>query len=304
VRTAAGALSAKAEQKGLSLITDVQSEAPDAFYADHIRLQQVLLNLTGNAVKFTETGSVRLGVDLVEESESEAILRFSVEDTGIGIPAEKHALIFEAFQQADGSTSRVYGGTGLGLAISTRLVQMMGGQLGVRSVPGEGSCFFFTVALEKNASGESDAPRTVRAGDFVSPLRILLAEDNPVNQKLAVRVLERNGHSVDVVGNGRQALDAVERENFDLVLMDVQMPEMDGLTATRLLRLKEVGSERRTPILALTANAMQGDRERCLDAGMDAYISKPIDIEEFLNAVAQIGAGQRTRVEMSLDPAD
>jgi len=292
VRTAVSTLLPKASQKNIELRTDVSSAVPDSFLGDHIRLRQVLLNLTGNAVKFTEFGGVKVAVEMLNENETHAVLRFSVEDTGIGIPAEKHALIFDAFQQADGSTSRIYGGTGLGLAISKRLVEMMGGEIGVRSASGEGSCFYFTVAMQKAAAVQNATPKDEHTVPAIAPLRILLAEDNPINQKLALRVLERNGHSVSVVSNGVQALDAAEREQFDLVLMDVQMPEMDGLTATRLLRQKERSFGRRTPVLALTANAMTGDREKCLAAGMDAYISKPIDIAEFLDAVTQLGAGQ------------
>jgi signal transduction histidine kinase/DNA-binding response OmpR family regulator len=433
------ALALRAEQKGVELAFPVAADVPDRLVGDPVRLRQIVVNLVGNAIKFTSAGEVVLSVgqaaslspgdpDKLAACPTGVHLQFSVRDTGIGIPADKQGLLFQAFSQADGSTTRRYGGTGLGLAISARLVALMGGQIWLESEAGMGSTFHFTArfavqegpspepiaaeeamlrrlrvlavddnptnrrlleevlgkwqmtptvvdsgpaalaALEKNrragepfalvlidacmpemdgftlaeriqddagacapplvmltSSGlaspvgsrrspqfaarltkpireadlkkalllalgrlpvpagpsrqEAPARRPERAG-----LRILLAEDNPVNQKLAVRLLEKAGHAVVVVATGREALAAVERELFDVVLMDVQMPEMDGLEATAALRRRE-GAGRRLPIIAMTACALKEDRERCLQAGMDAYVAKPIHRDELFRAI-------------------
>jgi CheY-like chemotaxis protein len=449
-------LSLRAAQKGLELAAHIAPDVPDALRGDPGRLRQVLVNLVGNALKFTERGEVvvrvskeEVATEITEDTEKRAptspssfsvssvssvanssLLRFEVRDTGIGIPLEKQGKIFEAFEQADGSTTRRYGGTGLGLAICTRLVEMMGGRIWVLSEPGKGSTFHFTArfGVRKDASVAKPAaveptrvrglpvlvvddnatnrrileemflqfqmlPTTVdngeaaldamerarqigepfalvvldgqmpgmdgfavaerikqdpelvqavsmmltsggQSGDLARcrdlniasylvkpvkqadlrkavlsalgasavaaslplsapasrhahhspathrPLRILLAEDNPVNQKLAVCLLEKQGHSVAVVGNGQEALTALEKESFDVVLMDVQMPEMDGFEATAAIREKEIGAQRRVPIVAMTAYALKGDRERCLEAGMDGYVSKPFRAAE------------------------
>ncbi|MBI3682430.1 MAG: response regulator [Acidobacteria bacterium] len=286
VRSAVQTLHLKVVERGLDLRVEIAQDVPDVVHGDNVRLRQVLLNLIGNAIKFTERGSVSVQVDPLEGTLSTAALRFSIADTGIGISPEKQSIIFESFRQADGSTSRTHGGTGLGLAISKRLVEMMGGTIGVESTPGVGSRFWFTVILEPAFEANQQVSRIADVPLPEQPLRILLAEDNLVNQKLAVRLLEKQGHFVHVVANGRQALDCLEQDSFDLVLMDVQMPEMDGLTATRLLRQKENGVRRRIPVIALTANAMKGDREKCLAAGMDGYLSKPIDLNEFYSALA------------------
>ena len=216
-------------------------------------------------------------------------------DTGIGIPRDKQQLIFEAFRQADGSTTRKYGGTGLGLAICSSLVEMMGGSIQVTSELGAGSTFSFTAnfGLAAVAAGAKPVdPRSLKnmleaAGDSAAPgsLRILLAEDNPVNQRLAMRLLEKRGHRVELASSGREAIDWLEKKRFDLILMDLQMPDMDGLEATALIREREKRDGGRTPIVALTAHTMKGDRERCLEAGMDNYINKPIDAVKFLEIV-------------------
>ncbi|MFN7934577.1 MAG: ATP-binding protein [Bryobacteraceae bacterium] len=290
VRAAVLTLIPKAAEKGIRLSSSIPDAVTDSVLGDSVRIRQILLNMIGNALKFTAQGEVRVTVQLLRDLGDQVILRFLVSDTGIGIAKDKLGIIFEAFRQADGSTNRTYGGTGLGLAISRRLVEMMGGEVAVESEPGKGSCFYFTLRLDRVEPQPQPSPAAAPLKDLSSPLRILLAEDNPVNQKLALRVLEKQGHSVEVVPNGKLALDALSERYFDLVLMDVQMPEMDGLTATRILRQRENGSSRRVPIVALTANAMKGDREKCLDAGMDSYVSKPIHVGELLAAVAQFGA--------------
>jgi signal transduction histidine kinase/ligand-binding sensor domain-containing protein/CheY-like chemotaxis protein len=286
-------------EKHLAFDIQVDQNVPDRVVGDPDRLRQVLLNLAGNAVKFTAHGGVWITVGVESQLTGSTLLRFAVRDTGIGIPVEKREIIFEAFRQADGSTTRKYGGTGLGLAICSHLVKMMGGSIRVESEVGVGSTFHFTarfstavssaqpaapdpVGLRKmlEAVGESNgglAPRQV--------LRILLAEDNPVNQRVAARLLEKRGHQVALAANGREALDWLEREKFDLILMDVQMPELDGLETTAIIREREQREGGRIPIVALTAHAMQGDRERCIDAGMDNYVNKPIDAVRFLEVV-------------------
>ena len=437
-------LAVRAHQKGLELICDISPDVPEAIVGDPGRLRQVISNLVGNSIKFTREGHVVVTMDLENESDGSLLLHGQVIDTGIGIPAEKQAVIFEPFRQADGSTTREYGGTGLGLAISNNLIKLMGGQLWVDSIPGNGSTFHFTLRaargaarpereqvcvagvpvlivddnitnrryLEKtlrrwrmkprvtadgpsaiaalidgvrtndpiplvlldlnmpgmdglqvaaqirkqpelagvvvmilSSSGEDAdrsvcdalgiaaflvkpvspgdllshivaalgpnelaafaAPRNVRVGPEPAgvPLKILLAEDNAVNRQLAIAVLTGRGHDVHVAVNGREAVDAVEREPFDLVLMDVQMPEMGGMEATALIREREAGSKRHLPIIAMTAHALKGDRERCLEAGMDGYISKPIDRRELLTLVESINAQTSAPASGSVKPA-
>jgi PAS domain S-box-containing protein len=430
-------LAFRAHEKGLELLCDIKPRVPDEVIGDSARIRQVIVNLVGNAIKFTERGQVELEVALETEHDDELRLHFTVCDTGIGIAPEKQRLIFEAFSQADGSTTRRFGGTGLGLTISSRLVEAMRGKIWVESQPGQGSRFHFTVCLgvgrntppapvedlsllglpvlvvddnftnrriltemfwmwqmkpAEAASGREALSHLRRASERGDPFalvvtdvhmpemdgfdlahqikqtagladvvimmltsgetrgdiqrsrdlgvsshlmkpvrrtelraaitkalrghsgseskgepasqvshlsnrpasarsRILLAEDNVVNQRLAVRILEKGGHSVVVAGNGKEALAALDRETFDLVLMDVQMPEMDGLETTRAIRKDEMGKHRHIPIVAMTAHAMIGDRDRCLEAGMDGYISKPIRALDLLNSVETIRAG-------------
>ncbi len=423
----------RAHEKGLELACHVDRDVPDSLVADPVRLRQVLLNLVGNAVKFTDQGEVTLRVELEHLDERKAGLRFSVIDTGIGIAPEKQELIFTAFSQADSSMSRVYGGTGLGLAICCRLVDMMGGRIWVESQPGQGSAFRFSVEFERHdepelgASGQpslqgcrvlvvddnatnrrlleemlhswgmrptlaEDGPAALQAvltaeregqgfdliltdahmphmdgfqlieklreerpargsvimmltssslkgdsarcrslgvrafltkpinqselynvllesmGTSVAPrsapssetyqmpgLSILLAEDNAINQRLALMMLERLGHRVRVASNGQEAVDLHASESFDVVLMDVQMPHMDGIEATAAIREREAGTGKRIPIIALTAHALKGDRERCLEAGMDGYLSKPIDEAALVRTL--LGGGEAPPVQ-------
>jgi CheY-like chemotaxis protein len=259
----------------------------------------VLLNLINNAIKFTSRGGVQVGAEHKVTGEGEVTVHFAVHDTGIGIPADKQRIIFESFRQADGSTTRRFGGTGLGLAICSKLVDLMGGRIWVESDGLRGSTFHFTARFALADVTDASVPlktdglrQLLNASSEGAPgLRILLAEDNVVNQRLATRLLERRGHQVALAATGRQALALLARESFDLVLMDVQMPDMDGLEATRAIRAEERSKLTRTPIVALTAHTMKGDRERCLAAGMDAFITKPIDAVELINAVETLGGG-------------
>jgi len=284
-------LGVRAKQKGLELSVDIPAEVPDALLGDPSRLRQVLSNLVDNAIKFTERGGVVLKIEKESQSEQEVFLHFSVTDSGIGIPSDKQQLIFEAFAQADTSTTRKYGGTGLGLSISGRLVRMMEGKIWVESEMNQGSVFHFTArfGLQKPQAkkaylqrGGSDSAmlssrRSVREGK--RDLRILLVEDNAINQILAQRLIRKRGHKIAVASNGREALAALESERFDLILMDIQMPEMSGLEVTEEIRRKERKTGEHIPIIATTASVMKEDRERCMEAGMDAYISKPIERE-------------------------
>jgi signal transduction histidine kinase/ligand-binding sensor domain-containing protein/ActR/RegA family two-component response regulator len=292
-------LSAKARETGVRLSLDVSPGVPDAIVGDDVRLRQVLFNLVGNALKFTAAGEVSVAVKGVLQQDTTVELLFSVRDTGIGIPADKRALIFNAFQQADESTSRRFGGTGLGLAICAKLVALMGGRIWVEGAEGHGSIFYFTARFAKAAQGQTRtqgvaAPPSAAwaAAPAADPLRILVAEDNRVNQRVISAILEKRGHSVEVVVNGREAVSRASEAEFDLILMDVQMPEMDGIEATRRIRASET-SHKRIPIAALTANAMKGDRDVCLDAGMDDFISKPFDPAEAMTIIERLAASRR-----------
>ncbi len=299
VEETARVLSVAADAKKLKLDVSFAEAVPDRVVGDPDRLRQVLLNLIGNALKFTAAGGVTIRIEIDSEAENAVTLRFAVRDTGIGIPADKQDLIFEAFRQADGSTTRKYGGTGLGLAICVRLVNMMGGTIGVDSEPGKGSTFHFTASFGvSRLAGDAQPTDSLSLRNMLTvvgtgasgsepraPLRVLVAEDNPINQRLAMRLLEKRGHSVALAATGREALQWTERERFDLILMDVQMPDMDGLEATVIIRQREKEHGGYTPIVALTAHTMTGDRERCLEVGMDNYINKPIDAVKFLEVV-------------------
>ncbi|MDB6135380.1 MAG: hybrid sensor histidine kinase/response regulator [Verrucomicrobiales bacterium] len=311
---------------GVDLSVEVHPAVPHCLVGDAGRLHQVITNLLGNAIRFTEPGgSVRIRVHPREKGEDRMLLLFEIEDTGIGIDVETQGRLFEPFIQADASTTRKYGGTGLGLAISRKLVEMMGGKIGVESEPGKGSVFHFTAGFGYRSEAEpapaeqsvSIAIRTPSSsnggerspippspasrnggrqnglqGNPVPQPKLLLAEDNPVNQKVALLQLRKLGHAADAAANGAEVLTAVEQVPYDIILMDCQMPELDGYEASRRLRLKYPGSG--LYIIALTANAMVGDREHCLAAGMDDYITKPLraaDLEDALERWRRICAG-------------
>ncbi len=277
---------ARAAEKCLALTASIAADVPAAVAGDVTRLRQVLLNLLSNAIKFTDKGEVALAV---QRGSGDDELVFAVRDSGIGLSEEGLGKLFKSFSQADSSTTRKYGGTGLGLAISKRLAELMGGTMSAQSAgPGQGSTFRFSIR-----AAEASVPRPVQASPAMDPgmaerhpLRILLAEDNLVNQKLAIRLLAQMGYRADLASNGVEAIEAIERAPYDLVLMDVQMPEMDGLEASR--RIVERWPEGHRPrIVAMTANATQGDREVCIAAGMDDYLTKPIRVDALVGALQQ-----------------
>ncbi len=287
----------QAAAKRLALRSSCGAGVPAAVLGDVTRLRQVLVNLVGNAVKFTERGSVEVTLEWASREGGPAELRFAVRDTGIGIPAERLERLFQPFTQGDASMSRRYGGTGLGLVISKRLAEAMGGRMWVESEPGAGSCFHFTVEAVPAVLPPRAPSARVPTHDLASshPLRILLAEDNHVNQRVAVRMLERLGYRAEVAASGREVLQALERQPFDLVLMDVQMPEMDGLETTRRIRARWGDAGPR--IVAMTANAMQGDRDRCLAAGMDDYITKPLRRADLAAMILACASAREARAD-------
>jgi CheY-like chemotaxis protein len=270
----------RASDKGLELTCRIDPALLGRVaHADDTRLRQVLINLIGNATKFTEAGRIDVGVKLLSDGSDGANVRFTVADTGIGIPTDRLDVLFESFRQADSSTTRKYGGTGLGLSICRSLVELMGGEMGVESTEGEGAAFWFDVPIAWSDAALVDEERPPRESLDSTSIRregrVLLAEDNSVNQMYTGEVLRRAGFEYVIAENGREAADLIQSQRFDLVLMDCQMPEMDGFEATEAIRSAEQ-EKSHVPIIAMTAHAMKGDRERCLEAGMDAYISKPI----------------------------
>ena len=271
-------LQAVADGKSIDLKTTIADDIPNFLIGDAGRLRQVLINLAGNAVKFTEQGGVSIGVSKLSEVNSDIMLRFEVSDTGIGVSEEAKSRLFNPFEQADGSHSRRFGGTGLGLAISKQIVELMGGEIGVDSVAGEGSTFWFNIHLAKPSQAERDAVSkatkkpTVEKWDGPA-YKILIAEDMPVNQRVTLLQLKKLGFEADLVKNGLEVLEAVQSQRYDVIFMDCQMPEMDGFEATQKLRENPEYAD--IYIVALTANAMEGDRKRCFDVGMDDFVSKP-----------------------------
>jgi PAS domain S-box-containing protein len=272
----------------LQLSCDIRADTPNLLIGDPKRLRQVLINLVGNAIKFTSEGQVIVRVRPESVDKDQAVLLFSVSDTGIGIPEDKQKIIFEAFAQADASTTRRYGGSGLGLSISNELVQLMGGRISVKSKPQVGSTFYFTLpfgVVPGDQAALSVASEKVASATEPSSLGILVVEDNAVNQKLASVLLKKLGHRATVVADGQAALNILKRRAFDLILMDIQMPVMGGLEVTAKIREQETHTQQHIPIIAMTAHAMSGDRERALQAGMDDYVSKPIRFEQLRRAI-------------------
>ncbi|MBD3221386.1 response regulator [bacterium] len=275
----AGQLRPLAGERDLELIADVDPTLPDGFVGDAHRLSQVILNLGSNAIKFTDEGSVTVRCRPRRCAGDRVMLHVTVQDTGIGIPEDQYQVIFEAFRQVDDSNARRHGGTGLGLAICSYLVKRMGGEIWVESWPGHGSAFHFTVILWPHATPDASDPAAADATHDTARVRpprrrVLVAEDNRINQQLMLRLLDKLGQDVDLAVNGVEAVAACRRQRYDLVLMDLQMPEMDGLEATRQIRIDD--GDHHTPIIALTANAMSSDRDRCLAAGMDDFLAKPV----------------------------
>ncbi len=273
----------KAENKGIYLKTEIDENVPEFIVSDSLRINQILINLTNNAIKFTENGGVTIRVRSVQKQQNRHVIKFEVIDTGIGIPEDKQENIFKEFTQADISTTRKYGGTGLGLAISKKLSKMLGGEIGVESKPGKGSDFWFTIkALESEPVGTSKKQESGKPFYDFTKFKVLLAEDNTINQKVGKMVLKSFGIDTDIAENGKIAVEMQLKNNYDVILMDVHMPEMDGLEATRKLRKyyenNKTGKE--PVIVAVTANAFKEDRERCFAAGMDYYVSKPFKSDD------------------------
>ena len=281
-------LALKAEEKHLQLRLSLAPGLPRQIESDPARLRQILFNLVGNALKFTEAGRINISVD--QQNCPPNTLHFCVTDTGIGIPAEKIASIFDAFSQADGSITRKYGGTGLGLTITRSLVGMLGGRIWVESKPGQGSSFHFTLRYLPVADAlPSSRPATNNTATAAKPQSafVLVVEDNPVNQVLARKLLEKLGHRVGIAEDGAEGVDAWRSGVFDLILMDGMMPVMDGIEATRLIRAEEQDTGTHIPIIAMTANAMVGDREKYLASGMDDYIAKPVSFDALSGTLAK-----------------
>ncbi len=306
-------LSVKAREKGIALAEQIDESIPRQLMGDDQRLKQILINLAGNAIKFTEKGSVTIQLDKEKEDPEQVDVRFSVIDTGIGIPKAKINKLFKQFSQMDVDTTRKYGGTGLGLAISKQLVGLMHGKIGVKSRENTGSTFWFTASIDKAAEGTTAASK--KSGrkykshfttEFKAELKILVADDNAMNRMLAVELLTTNGFtSVKTVNNGVEAVEILKREPFDLVLMDVMMPEMDGLEATRTIRNPETPVKTpKIPIIAMTASAMKEDKAACIQAGMNDYLAKPISSADLFRMIEKYTASDSPKSNETTDADD
>jgi len=293
LKNAMSLMNLRAHEKSLSLVYNLAPEVPTSLTGDVMRLRQILLNLIGNAIKFTERGEVALRVEHERGASEPGLLRFSVSDTGIGIPLDKLDAIFKSFTQVDSSTSRKYGGTGLGLTISKRLVELMGGRIWVESVADQGTTFYFTARLRVRTetplpareARTQPAPRVIAGSD--REVHVLVADDSIHNRMLLQAYLRSAQYRVDIVENGAEAVEKVRDGHYDVVLMDMQMPIMDGYTATRAIRQWEQSQNRGPlPIIALTAYALSGDRNKCLEAGCTDYLAKPIKKEALLAVIA------------------
>ena len=282
-------------EKGIEFIINISDKLDFNVLGDSLRLQQVILNITSNAIKFTHEGHITISVDVVERSENTAKLLFVIKDTGIGMTKEQASKVFGAFNQADSSTTRKYGGTGLGLAISKNIIELLGGEIWLESSPGKGTAFSFTVVFETTKASDMAVSETFSIEDFDVPpgckgARILLVEDNEINQIIAFELLSEAGFAVDIASNGKEAINMVLGNDYGVILMDLQMPEMDGFTATSIMRSDK--KFHNTPIVAMTANAMQGDKEKSIRAGMVDHVTKPLDPRILLETVCHwLGAG-------------
>lgn len=285
-QTAIKLIAPRVTEKKLLLQSQIDPQIPPLLKGDPTRLRQILLNFLSNAVKFTENGSITLQLQITERKENEISLRFSVIDTGIGISSEAQHILFKEFTQVDASIARKFGGTGLGLAICKKIVTLMKGQIGMQSFPGKGSTFWFQASflIAKNVPLNPASAKNLLP---LSTLNILLAEDNPVNQKVAFAMLEKMGHRIQVANNGAQAFDIFQQNYFDVVLLDIQMPEMDGFEVTRRIR-KLNDLKAHTPIIAITANATMDDREECLKNGMNGYLAKPLKKDALIAELARV----------------
>jgi PAS domain S-box-containing protein len=279
--------------KKLKLRTEIAEDIPHILLGDQLRIKQVLLNLLGNAIKFTSHGEISISVHVLERHESTVTLQLVVRDSGIGIPHEAMDEIFKPFVQADGSTTRKFGGTGLGLSISLRLIELMGGSISVESTLGVGSCFTVTLPLSfihKDESVTATTHLTDALNNEGPRLHILYVEDDEINIVLGKSLIKKMGHDITIAENGRECLDALERNKFDIVLMDIQMPVMSGEAAIIEIRNKEKGSGSHQPVIALTAFSMRGDKEHYLDAGFDGYVSKPLSVKELISEIERVMA--------------
>ncbi|MCF6293690.1 MAG: ATP-binding protein [Robiginitomaculum sp.] len=296
-----------AKDKGIGFVCEIDDNVPSVIRGDITRIRQVIYNLLSNAVKFTSKGEVKLQVSSEETSQDRAKISFAISDTGVGISQEAISRLFTSFEQADKSVSRKFGGTGLGLAISKKLAELMGGNISVESTLGEGTCFTFSVEAETISCVTWDKdkqPETVetkaRVKGKAKKLRILAAEDNALNQKVLTAFLKPLGHELVIANDGVEALEQLATEHYDLILMDIQMPRKDGLTTTKELRASD-GPNANTPIIAMTANAMHGDREECLEIGMNDYVPKPIDARVLFTAIAKATAKQTCGTNCSMN---
>lgn len=296
LRSVKSALQMKAEERGIDLSLNMDKVSRQVVIGDPYRLTQVLINLVNNALKFTPEGKVDIFAEIVAESDNQMTVCFAVMDTGIGIPEEKQEIIFESFTQADDSITRKFGGTGLGLTISRKLVEIQGGRMWVESTVGEGSAFYFEVSYAKGA--EEDLPLAVSKDsievDSLEGTKILLVEDNRMNQFLVKSLMDKRDVELDIATNGQEGFDMMSENDYDLVLMDIQMPVMDGIECTRKIRSDLKGGKRRTPIIALTANALKGDNEIYINAGMDDYLSKPFDANVLFSKIKRLIADARS----------
>ncbi len=282
-------LEIKAKGKGIKLYTSFQNQIPNAYIGDQARLKQILINLTNNAIKYTKEGSVTIKIETEKIEKEHCEMKFSIIDTGIGISKHGQEKLFKAFSQIDSTTTRKYGGTGLGLAIAKNLTALMGGDIGVESEEGKGSTFWFTAKILRNQDKSDLIQKNVAPlkEKEITPLNILLVEDNLLNQKFAIATLRKEGHKIDIAENGKVAIELYKKKKYDLILMDIQMPVMDGIEATKEIRKIEMAKKikEQIKIIAITAYVMERDRSMCLGAGMNEYLAKPFKPNDLIHLI-------------------